>query len=583
MTLPLRKYWDLLARHILPQRGRFVLLSLLLLGSIALQVGNPQIMRSFIDTALKGGALQQLMLAAGVFIGIALLNQGISILVAYLGENVAWTATNALRAELAWHCLNLDMDFHNDHTPGELIERIDGDVTEMATFFSQFVVMTIGNLLLMAGILFALFREDWRAGLAFTLFSIVALYWLNRVRDLALPDQKARRQAEADLFGFVEEQLNGTEDVRSSGAVDFSLRELFRLQGHIMRHDRKAHKKSWIIDTLMGGLMAVGTVLALASGYYLFKAGLVTVGTVYLFIYYMTLLETPINALTREVGAFQTIGACVERLSELLKLHPRVQDVATADGHLPDGALELDFEGVSFAYQASEPVLRGLSFSLKPGSVLGLLGRTGSGKTTLTRLIFRLYDPSGGRIILGGKDLRDTSLQLLRKRIGVVTQEVQLFRASVRDNLTFFDRSIPDEQILTALQELELGDWLRSLPHGLDTRLETGSRSLSAGEAQLLAFARIFLRSPGLVILDEASSRLDPATEQRIERAIDRLLSGRTAIVVAHRLGSVQRSGEILILDEGEVCEYGPREQLAGDPGSRFHQLLQTGLEEVLV
>jgi len=211
------------------------------------------------------------------------------------------------------------------------------------------------------------------------------------------------------------------------------------------------------------------------------------------------------------------------------------------------------------------------------------LGRTGSGKTTLTRLIFRLYDPTGGRIALGGKDLRETSLQLLRRRIGIVTQDVQLFRASVRDNLTFFDRSIPDKHILSALEELELGDWLRSLPHGLDTQLETGSRSLSAGEAQLLAFARIFLRSPGLVILDEASSRLDPATEQRIERAIDRLLHGRTAIVVAHRLGSVQRSGEILILEEGQVCEYGPREQLACDPGSRFHQLLQTGLEEVLV
>jgi ATP-binding cassette subfamily B protein len=295
--------------------------------------------------------------------------------------------------------------------------------------------------------------------------------------------------------------------------------------------------------------------------------------------------------LTHQMQSFQKVGACIQRLTELRKIQPKVMDGANGSMQAlnlqtpsPAGMpLELAFENVAFSYNTEDTILRDLTFLLQPGKVLGLLGRTGSGKTTLTRLVFRLYDPSAGRILVNGVDLRDGELEELRRRIGVVTQEVQLFRASVRDNLTFFDRGIPDERILTALEELELGDWLRSLPHGLDTQLETGSRSLSAGEAQLLAFARIFLRSPGLVILDEASSRLDPATEQRIERAIDRLLRDRTAIVVAHRLGSVQRSGEILILEEGQVCEFGLREQLAGDPASRFHQLLQTGLEEVLV
>jgi ATP-binding cassette, subfamily B, bacterial len=227
-------------------------------------------------------------------------------------------------------------------------------------------------------------------------------------------------------------------------------------------------------------------------------------------------------------------------------------------------------------------VLSELSFQLKPGSVLGLLGRTGSGKTTLARLIFRLYDPQSGCIEINGGDVRDASLEVLRRNIAIVTQDVQLFRASVRDNLTFFDRSISDEQILKTLEELKLGDWVRSLPEGLSTQLDTGSRSLSAGEAQLLAFTRVFLRNPGLVILDEASSRLDPATEQRLERAIDKLLQNRTAIIIAHRLGTVQRADEIMILDNGRVSEYGDRQQLATDVNSRFYQLLQTGMEEVL-
>jgi len=237
---------------------------------------------------------------------------------------------------------------------------------------------------------------------------------------------------------------------------------------------------------------------------------------------------------------------------------------------------------VTFSYNGNDSVLSDLSFQLKPGAVLGLLGRTGSGKTTLARLIFRLYDPKSGCIEINGGDLRNAHLEDLRRNIAIVTQDVQLFRASVRDNLTFFDRSIPDEQIIVTLEQLELGDWYRSLPQGLDTALETGSRSLSAGEAQLLAFTRVFLRNPGLVILDEASSRLDPATEQRLERAIDKLLQNRTAIIIAHRLGTVHRADEIMILDGGNVSEYGDRQHLAADPASRFHQLLQTGLEEVL-
>ncbi len=284
--------------------------------------------------------------------------------------------------------------------------------------------------------------------------------------------------------------------------------------------------------------------------------------------------------MTHEIESFQTIGACVERLTEFRSFQADVKDGALDE--VAYGPLGLSFQEVSFSYNGGGPVLDGISFQVRPGGVLGLLGRTGSGKTTLARLIFRLYDVQTGSIRVNNVDLREFQLSTLRRSISIVTQNVQLFRASIRDNLTFFDRSISDERILQTLEELELGDWYRSLPNGLDTELEPGGRSLSAGEGQLLAFTRVFLRDPLLVILDEASSRLDPATEARLERAIDKLLQGRTAIIIAHRLHTVQRADEIMILEDGSVREYGNRVQLASNPTSRFYQLLQTGLEEVL-
>ena len=227
-------------------------------------------------------------------------------------------------------------------------------------------------------------------------------------------------------------------------------------------------------------------------------------------------------------------------------------------------------------------MLHNVSFQLKPGGVLGLLGRTGSGKTTLSRLLCRFYDPSAGELCLSGVDIRLTRLSDLRQRVGLVTQEVQLFQGSLRDNLTLFEETVNDEKILTALRTLGLETWYRALPNRLDTEIGATGSGFSAGEAQLLALTRVFLKDPGLVILDEASSRLDPATEALLEQAVAQLLKDRTAVIIAHRLSTVERADEILILEEGQIKEHGEYDRLVSDPNSIFSGLLRTGLEEVL-
>jgi ATP-binding cassette subfamily B protein len=584
----------------------------LLLAGIALQLASPQIIRYFIDTAQSGGALageslRALWAAAGVYILFALGQQGMLLAAGYASQLVSWSATNRLRVDLALHCLRLDMAFHKRHTPGEMIERIEGDVGLLANFFSSFMIQVFGNLLLVAGILALLFREDTRVGAGMSAYALLVFLALSRIQRIAVPRWAASRQAATEMTGYLEERIAGVEDIRAVGAEEYALQRWLGL----LRAFLEKALSAWVIGALAYNLTnllyVMGYAAGLSLGAYLFARGEATLGAAYLIVHYVGMLSEPLQKIREQTDDFQQAAASLGRIQALLALRPNVVDTGLkpiqsgrtsgdraingASGeqpramqpslnHLPPGPLSVAFEDVSFHYEDNENVLDEVSFTLEPGKTLGILGRTGSGKSTLTRLVFRLYDPSSGRIRLGG--LRHIPLGELRSRVGLVTQDVQLFQASVRDNLTFFDPSIPDERLQAILKELSLWDWVNSLPDGLNTTLGTGGQGLSAGEAQLLAFARVFLKDPGLVVLDEASSRLDPATETRMERAIDRLFAGRTGLIIAHRLRTVQRADYILILEGGRTLEFGRRAALAADPGSHFAGLLRAGLEEAL-
>lgn len=584
MTLSsVQGYRGLLSIYLKPQWPRVVLLIFLLLSSIGLELANPQLLRLFIDTAMARGSMQTMVYIALLFLGVAVLGQLAAIAETYVAENVELTATNQLRADLTLHCLRLDPSFHTAHTPGELIERVDGDVSKLGNFFSRFVVALLGSALLLLGVLVILFRVDWRVGAALTGFVLVSLAIVNSLRGIATPHWKAERQASADLFGFLEERFSGTEDLRSCGATAYAMRSLYEHSRLLLRKRRKAAQMGVTTWMTMMFLFTVGTAIGLALGVYLYKEGTITIGTVYLIFGYTVLIGSPIQRIVRQIEDLQQATASITRIRALLDTRSLIEDGPRGEGKdVPAGALSVDFQDVSFQYVDDVAVLKHISLSLKPGTVLGLLGRTGSGKTTLTKLLVRLYDPTAGDILLGGIDLRAMRLDDLRRHVGMVSQDIQLFHTTVRNNLMLFDHSIADERIVQALEYLGLQAWYKSLPKELDTQLAPGGSGLSAGEAQLLAFARVFLKDPGLVILDEASSRLDPATERQLERAIETLLKGRTGIIIAHRLATVQRADTIMILEDGQCCEYGLRETLVRDPHSRFSHLLRTGLEEAL-
>lgn len=619
MTLALAQTFALLTRYFRPQRGRVLLLAVLILGSIALQLINPQLVRFVIDTAQSGATTSRLVLAALLFILFGLGQAGLNLAASYIGEKTSWAATNALRSDLTLHVLQLDMEFHNSHTPGELIERVDGDVSQLASFFSQLTLRVIASALLITGVLVLLWREDWRMGLAGLLYAFVILILLQAVQRRNVRLWQATRASQAGLYGFIEERLSGREDTLANGGVPYVMRRLAQLQGVAYRTYVKARLFGVFTFSITHLLFVLATALGLGLGIWLYQQGQITIGTVYLIVYYLNILREPLEQMRDQVDELQRATASIQRVYELLNLRSAVtngelmESAPIAAVTEPAANLAIEFTGVSFGYRDSLPgkmtgsngaglqgpatdetadetriepetksVLRDVSFQVGTGTVLGLLGRTGSGKTTITRLLFRLYDPAQGVISFGGRDLRSINLRELRRHVGMVTQEVQLFQATLRDNITLFNLDIADERILQVLAELGLWSWYEAQPLGLDTVIRAGGAGLSAGQAQLLALVRVFLKDPELVILDEASSRLDPATEQLLERAIDRLLENRTAIIIAHRLGTVQRADNILILEEGRVAEYGVRTQLAADPQSRFYRLLQTGMQAEL-
>ncbi len=576
--VPFRQYAALLSQYLKPQWFRVTLLSIFMFTGISLGLVNPQILRYFIDTAETGGALRDLFIAGGIFIAIGFLGQIVTLVSSYLGQDVAWRGTNQMRENLADHCLHLDMSFHHDHTPGEMVERIDGDTTALANFFSEFILQVIGSMVFLAGVLVLVTREDWRIGAALTVFVIIAIWIYNLTRNVAVPIYTAEREGYSRLFGFLEERLTGIEDFRTNGGVGYTMDRFYDVNRDVYGRAVKAHVWGEILSTISGVLFALGHVLMMVMGIYLYREGAFTIGTVFLVFSYTRMLRWPLMMIGRQINDLQRATAGLKRIETLYRTTSNIED-GTQDIPGSD-PLGIDFDRVEFSYTGDEVVLKDVSFQLEPGKSLGLLGRTGSGKTTITRLLFRLYEINQGQIRVGGKPIEEIRLDALRSQIGMVTQDVQLFNATVRENLTLFDSEIPDDRILSVVEELELLDWYNSLPNGLDTLL--GDTGLSAGEAQLLAFTRVFLKDPRVVILDEPSSRLDPATEHRIDRAVQRLLKNRTSIIIAHRLGTVQQVDDIMILADGEIQEYGKRDQLVRNPDSIFSGLLKTGLEEVI-
>ncbi len=553
--------------------------------SVTVQLSIPHIIRLFLDALQQHQPWGYFVYLAGIFLILAFTQQAIVLLATYVSSAIGWRATNRMRSDLVVHCLALDMSFHQQYTPGILIERIDGDITAIARFFSHFFLNIVGNILLFLGVFIVLIYQHSTIGICVGICILGALLVLNVVRPYALRRWHTARQVSATLFEFLEEQLGRIEEVKSLGAVAYIVTILQTLIFRRVYAERGAQLLSSIVYLLSAGILIIGTGIGLGLATYFYKEHVLTLGTVYIILYYVELLYYPIWQLGQEAGELQKTIASMYRIGELLTRYSNVPECASSSClpiALLAGPITVTCKDVFFTYKDTTPVLKGISFELPAGKTLGLIGRTGSGKSTLVRLLTRFYDPTSGIVLLNNYPMHQFKLSRIREKIGMVPQDVHLFHGTVRDNLTFFDTSIDDTVLLHIIHTLNLQKWYLRFPQGLDTYLSPSGHGLSAGEAQLLAFIRIFLKNPSLAILDEASSRLDRTTEQLLQQATSTLMSYRTGIIIAHRLSTLLHVDYLMLLDQGTIVEYGQREELLNSNVSIIAQLLKQHNEQVL-
>lgn len=569
-----------LLRYLKPVKGRIFLLLFLLLGSTALQLINPQIIQRFIDAAAGSEGMAQLLELAGLFLVLAVVNQLMGVAVTYLGSDVSWRTTNRLRGDLLKHCLRLDMRFHNQKTPGEMIERIDGDVSSISNFFAMFIVQVIGSFVLLAGILGFMFTINVPIAVAMTTFTLLSILAMMIIRNMGVQSSKKDREASASLFSLMEERIAGIEDVQANGHVPYVMNRFYRSMRAVFLQGRRAWMLRVVPWNMTVALFTLAVTAVMLLGVRSYMVGEISLGMLYLIYQYTQMLNDPIERLGDQVQEFQKAKSGMLRSRELLSLRTEIMD--GEDERLPEGALSLEFDQVYFSYNKDKPVLQNISFTLKPGERLGIIGRTGSGKSSLSRALLRLYNLDSGVIRVGGMDIAQLALPALYRRVGMVTQDVQLFDGTLRDNLTLFNESVSDMTIMETIEQLGLRPWIMAQPEGLDTHLSAGGSSLSAGEAQLFALARVFLTKPSLIVLDEPSSRLDAATEAMLQSGVDQLLQQSTGVIIAHRLATLEQVDKIMVVGDGRLLEFGSREELAANPSSHYARLLQSGREEEL-
>lgn len=588
-------HWGFVASLMRPHRRSFIAYGLILSVATSLPILGSLLLARFVDLVVDGASLASVAPYGLGYAAVGLLSAAFGVVVTWRSTELAWRVTNELRNDLVGLVLEADLSFHRDRTPGELLTRCDADITALTTFLASVVARVVGIALLAISSTLVLAAIEFRLAIVLAIGYVALGLTMWRVRDLSTEAVVAERTIDAEMNSVAEQYLAGSEDVASLGAGAHALRRFGAAASRLVDAASHRVRDEMRVQSAIKSVIAAVMVAVLAVGGLGLRAGWVEVAGVVLAFRLVQIVRNPVEHLTWRLQESQGVAGAARRILDLVDER---RSVVSGTAVLAEGPLDVVFDGVGLVYDDSldgAAALSLLDLRIDAGRVIGLIGRTGSGKTTVARLALRLVAPTSGRVVIGGTDITTLDDDNFRRRVVAIPQDVQLFPGTVRDNVAMF-AATDDEQVMKALHDAGLGGWVEDLPAGLDTFLAADGRDdgaggalagdgvatrtgLSAGQAQLLAIARALLRQPDLIVLDEATSRVDPATQAAIGEAMQRLVAGRTAVIIAHRLETLDVCDEIAVLADGELIEHGSRIDLAADPTSRYAQLRSVGAD----
>ena len=528
-------------------------------------------------------------LIIGILFITVLLRLGLQGFQSYNIQSVGQRLTARIRNDLFAHSMSLSLRFHDKMPVGKLLTRLTSDVDALSEVFGSGAVGVLADFVSLIVISITMILIEWRLGLLLLIVQIpVTLFILWLQKRYRKQNYKVREEL-SQLNANFQENLQGLEVVQMFRRQSLNGQNFFKtgtnykhaVNGTIFYDSSISAFIEWV------SLAAVALVISL--GGYMVTAGAMGLGTLTTFILYSQRLFEPLRQLAERFTQIQGGLTAVERISELLEkkieIYDHINHKAENKELLNSNKTllgEVLFENVSFFYREDEPIINDLSFKIKPGDHVALVGPTGSGKTTLIRLLCRLYEPQKGNIYIDGQNIKSIPIDSLRKQLGVVLQDTFLFSGNVADNLRL-DSSIDNQRLKDVCSDLGLDNLLRKLPNGLDTYIRERGGNLSSGERQLLSIARVAIRDPKILIMDEATAFMDPSTEATLQRDLDRLLEKRTALVIAHRLATIEASDRILVMRKGSLIEEGTHEELRALGGlySQLSELQEKGLATI--
>ncbi|MBD3366802.1 MAG: ATP-binding cassette domain-containing protein [Candidatus Eisenbacteria bacterium] len=565
--LPLRQMMSRVLPMFRPHRRTLIIAAALMLVAVGAELAGPLIIRHVLDVDIpaadRTGVLYRGILYAGLFaIGMAAAYVQV-VMVSRVGLSIIME----LREQALSHLLTLSLAYFDRNPPGRLMARVESDVERLRMLFSEVALQLLRNAVLLFGTLAVMLFADAKVTLTIVLIMaplVVATYFFLRYIRRAF---RTIRKLYARVSTFLAEYVQNIPILQIFGYTERAILDLARLNKDKYSKEVRVFFKEYAFWGAFSSIeIAAVMVIIYVGARHLFGV-VMTVGTLVLFIEYTRRLFWPLVMFSEQLDFIQQAFASADRVFDVLDTPSRTPDRPHATDEVPDDWSEIAFENVTFEYDGGARALDNVSFTIPRGQQIALVGLSGGGKTTITNLLLRFYEPTSGRITVDGVDIREFKQRAWRKKIGLVLQDIHLFPGTMMDNLRVMRDEIPREHIDRAMDVVQAGAVVERLPNGYDTVLSEGGTNLSMGERQLLCFARAIVDDPDVLILDEATSSVDPATEQRLQDALDHLLEGRTAVIVAHRLQTIIKVDRILVMNEGQLVEEGTHEELYKQDG----------------